>query len=47
MPADLRWHIVVAPAFRNFALSALQPGDSLCVVPFSIIPRTNTASPIE
>jgi hypothetical protein len=47
MLADLRSHIVVAPAFRNLAVNALQPGDTLCVVPFSIMPRTNAASPIE
>jgi hypothetical protein len=44
---DLRANIVVAPAFRNGALGALQPGDTLCVVPFSVMPRANAASPIE
>src|SRR4030095_3534943 len=47
MLADLRSHVVVAPAFRDFAQSALQPGDTLCVVPFPVLPRTNAASPVE
>ena len=44
---DLRSHVVVALAFRDFAQSALQPGDTLCVVPFPVLPRTNAASPVE
>ena len=47
MLADLRSHIVVAPAFRDLAQSTLQPGDTLCVVPFPVLPRTNAASPVE
>ena len=47
MLADLRSHVVVATAFRNFALRALQPGDTLCVVPFPVLPRTGAASPVE
>ena len=47
MLADLRSHVVVAPAFRDFVQSALQPGDTLCVVPFPVLPRTNAASPVE
>jgi hypothetical protein len=38
---------MVAPAFRDFAQSALQPGDILSVVPFPIVPRTDAASPVE
>jgi hypothetical protein len=44
---DLRSHVVVAPAFRDLALSALQPGDTLVVVPFGVMPRTNAASPVK
>jgi hypothetical protein len=47
MLADLRSHVMVAPAFRDFAQSALQLGDTLCVVPFPVLPRTNAASPVE
>ena len=47
MLTDLRSHIVVAPAFRDFAQSALQPGDTMSVVPFPILPRTDAASPVE
>lgn len=47
MLAALRSHVVIAPAFRDFAQSALQAGDTLCVVPFPILPRTNAAAPIE
>jgi hypothetical protein len=47
MLADLRSHVVVAPGFRDLAQNALQPGDTLCVVPFPILPRTNAASPVE
>ncbi len=45
--AALRSHIVVAPAFRDFAQAALQPGDTMSVVPFPIVPRTDAASPVE
>jgi hypothetical protein len=45
--AALRSHIMVAPAFRDFAQSALQPGDTMSVVPFPILPRTDAASPVE
>ena len=45
--AALRSHVVVAPAFRDFAQSALQPGDTMSVVPFPILPRTDAASPVE
>jgi hypothetical protein len=47
MLADLRSHVVVAPGFRDLAQNALQPGDTLCVVPFPVLPRTNAASPVE
>jgi hypothetical protein len=47
MLADLRSHVVVAPAFRDLAQSALQPGDTMSVVPFPILPRTDAASPVE
>jgi hypothetical protein len=47
MLAALRSHVVVAPAFRDFAQSALQPGDTMSVVPFPILPRTDAASPVE
>jgi hypothetical protein len=47
MLAALRSHVLVAPAFRDFAQSALQPGDTLSVVPFPILPRTDAASPVE
>ena len=47
MLAALRSHVVVAPAFRDFAQSALQPGDTMSVVPFPIVPRTDAASPVE
>jgi hypothetical protein len=47
MLADLRSHIVVAPAFRDLAQSALQPGDTMSVVPFPILPRIDAASPVE
>lgn len=47
MLADLRSHVVIAPAFRDFAQSALQPGDTMSVVPFPILPRTDAASPVE
>jgi hypothetical protein len=45
--ADLRSHIVIAPAFRDFAQSALQPGDTMSAVSFPTVPRTNAASPVE
>jgi hypothetical protein len=45
--AALRSHVVVAPAFRDFAQSALQPGDTMSLVPFPIVPRTDAASPVE
>lgn len=45
--AALRSHVVVAPAFRDFAQSALQPGDTMSVVPFPILPRTDAASPVK
>ena len=45
--AALRSHIVVAPAFRDFAQRALKPGETLSVVPFPIVPRTDAASPVE
>jgi hypothetical protein len=44
---DLRSHIVVAPVFRDFAQSALQPGDTMSVVSFPVLPRTDAASPVE
>ena len=47
MLAALRSHVMVAPAFRDFAQSALQPGDIMSVVPFPIVPRTDAASPVE
>jgi hypothetical protein len=47
MLANLRSHLVVAPEFRDLAQSALQPGDTLCLVPFSVVLRTDAASPIE
>jgi hypothetical protein len=47
MLAALRSHIMVAPAFRDFAQSALQPGDTMSVVSFPIVPRTDAASPVE
>jgi hypothetical protein len=47
MLAALRSDVLVAPAFRDFAQSALQPGDTLSVVPFPILPRTDAASPVE
>jgi hypothetical protein len=47
MLAGLRSHVMVAPAFRDFAQSALQPGDTMSVVPFPIVPRTDAASPVE
>ena len=47
MLAALRSHVVVAPAFRDFAQSALQPGDTMSVVPFPIVPRIDAASPVE
>ena len=47
MLAALRSHVGVAPAFRDFAQSALQPGDTMSVVPFPIVPRTDAASPVE
>jgi len=47
MLADLRSHVVVAPAFRDFAQSALQPGDTMSVVSFPVLPRTDAASPVE
>lgn len=47
MLAGLRSHIMVAPAFRDFAQSALQPGDTMSVVSFPIVPRTDAASPVE
>ncbi len=45
--AALRSHIMVAPAFRDFAQSALQPGDTMSVVPFPIVPRADAASPVK
>jgi hypothetical protein len=45
--AALRSHVMIAPAFRDFAQSALQPGDTMSVVPFPILPRTDAASPVE
>jgi len=45
--AALRSHVVVAPEFRDIAQSALQPGDTLCVVPFAVLPRNNASSPVE
>jgi L,D-transpeptidase catalytic domain len=47
MLAALRSHIVVSPAFRDFAQSALQPGDTMSVASFPIVPRTDAASPVE
>ena len=47
MLTDLRSHIVVSPAFRDFAQSALQPGDTMSVVSFPVLPRTDAASPVE
>jgi hypothetical protein len=47
MLAGLRSHIMVAPAFRDFAQRALQPGDTMSVVPFPIVPRTDAASPVK
>jgi L,D-transpeptidase catalytic domain len=47
MLADLRSHVVVAPAFRDFVQSALQPGDTLCLVSFPVLPRSGAASPVE
>lgn len=47
MLAALRSHVVVAPAFRDFAQHALQPGDTMSLVPFPIVPRTDAASPVE
>jgi hypothetical protein len=47
MLTDLRSHIVVAPAFRDFAQSALQPGDTMSLVSFPVLPRTGAASPVE
>jgi hypothetical protein len=43
----LRSHVVVAPAFRDFAQSGLKPGDIMSVVPYPIVPRTDAASPVE
>jgi hypothetical protein len=45
--ADLHSHIVIAPAFRDFVESALQPGDTMSMVSFPIVPRTNAASPVK
>ena len=47
MLTALRSHVVVAPAFRDLAQRALQAGDTLSVVPFPIVPRTDAASPVE
>jgi len=47
MLTDLRSHIVVSPAFRDFAQSALQPGDTMSVVSFPVLPRTDAASPVK
>jgi hypothetical protein len=45
--ADLRSNIVIAPSFRDFAQSALQPGDTMSVVSFPVLPRTDAASPVK
>ena len=45
--ADLRFHLVVAPEFRDVVQRALQPGDTLCLVSYPVLPRTGAASPVE
>jgi L,D-transpeptidase catalytic domain len=47
MLADLRSHVIVAPEFRDFVQSALQLGDTLCLVSFPVLPRSGAASPVE
>ena len=45
--ADLRFHLVVAPEFRDVVQRGLQPGDTLCLVSYPVLPRTGAASPVE
>lgn len=47
MLADLRSHLIVAPEFRDFVQSALQPGDTLLLVSYPVLPRASAASPVE
>ena len=47
MLADLRSHLIVATEARDFVQSALQPGDTLLLVSYPVLPRARAASPVQ